>query len=440
MSLDEPLIEFIDSQRSIQIPGPAYLLVNFSSRVTFEHTTYPKVDYSLILDIFNDSKPGLVRQNRGDWIDVYRTNNNFIAADATLSFSLCYTASASSFRNVSASSTVPLVQPRYNYDPAGKRIRFDDVRKQMLSSPHTTIEQRGILSLSSQALEEKEYRLPPYLGTLDMELPFVVPQFEYASTINLLQYYEPVTGRADISIGGLLLEVLREGGTPAEAVQSMFTALYASRYEDYVFLNDGNMTYPTRSNFVPVQVPGGKGQPVFLAAGPTRSYILVMAAIVVHSLVMIFVIVWFCKGTYFWQQTVTQLTSSIATNSTLLWESWSNISQVISPQTAPYLEKAAQATDSEIKAWMKDDGLNDSRIAIRTHPGGGEADRALVRKRAQRIVAQQNEAEQGLMMDELAPTQSETVGTQHSTAVSRASSFSSSVARVTGRGGSSLEA
>lgn len=89
---------------------------------------------------------------------------------------------------------------------------------------------------------------------------------------------------------------------------------------------------------------------------------------------------------------------------------------------------------------MKDDGLGDSRIAISIHPGVGETDRASVRKRAQRIVAEQNEAEQGLMMDELAPTQSSTIGTEHSTAVSRASSFSSSVARVTGHGRSSLEA
>jgi hypothetical protein len=446
MSLDEPLVEFQDGSRSFLMPGLAYLLVNFSSRLTFEYTGFSKVDYSLIQDIFNDSKPGLARQNRGDWIDVYRTNNNFTAADATLSFSLCYTASTTSYRNISASSTVPPVQPRYSYDSEGKRIRFDDVRKQMLSSSHTTIEQRGILSLQSQVLSSEPqgskegYAGPPYLSTHDMELAFKVPQFENASTINLLQFYEPVTGRADISIGGLFLEVLREGGTPAEAVQSMLTALAASRYEDYVFLNGGNKTYASRSNFVAVQVPGGQGRPVFLAAGPTRSYILVMAAIVVHSLVTIFVIVWFCKGTCFWQQPFTQLISSIATNATLLWESWSNISQVISPQTAPYFERAAQATNSEIKAWMKDDGLGDSRIAISTHLGVGETDRAHVRKRAQRIVAEQNEAEQGLMMDELAPTQSSTIGTEHSTAVSRVSSFSSSVARVTGRGRSSLEA
>jgi hypothetical protein len=113
---------------------------------------------------------------------------------------------------------------------------------------------------------------------------------------------------------------------------------------------------------------------------------------------------------------------------------------MISPQTTPYLKRAAQATDSEVKAWMEDDGLDDLPIAILTHPRAGETDRASVRKRAQRVVAEQNEAEQGLMMNELGPTQSSTIGTEQSTAVSRASSTSSGVAQVTGRQRSNLEA
>jgi hypothetical protein len=301
-TIDEPPV----SAELEYFTSPAYLLVNFSSRVGFKYLDPPisAVDFSMIQDIFNDSIPGLVRQNRGDWIDVYRTNNNFTAADATLSFSLCYPSFATRYINVSASSTVPLLQPRYSYDSESGRVRFDEVRKQMLSSPHTTIEQRGILSLQSQVWSEDTQKgddqEPPYFGYEDIEYARVTP-VEGAATINLLQYYEPVTARADISIGGLLLEVLREGGTTAEAVQSMLTALLASRYQDYVFLNSGNMTYSARSDFVAVQVPGGQGRPAFLAAGPTRSYILVMAAIVVHSLVMISVNVWFCKGTCFWQ-------------------------------------------------------------------------------------------------------------------------------------------
>jgi hypothetical protein len=298
MTLDDPPEQ--DLHR--YIPFKSYLLVNFSSRVKFEYTAYPKVDFSMIQEVFDDSIPGLVHRSRGDWTEVYRTNNNFTAADATLSFSLCFPASASIYLNVSTSSKVPLVQPRYNYDPVSGRVRFDDVRKQMLSSPHTTIEQRGVLSLESLLLQSKlwvEYDLdPPYLSVRDTETAFKVISFEGASTINLLQWYEPATGRADISIGGLLLETLREGGTTAEAVQSMMTALLASRYQDYVFLHGGNMTYPARADFVAVQIPGGQGRPAFLAAGATRSYTLVMAAIAVHSLVIIFVVVWFCRGMY----------------------------------------------------------------------------------------------------------------------------------------------
>ncbi|KAI8941765.1 hypothetical protein NX059_002968 [Plenodomus lindquistii] len=402
-------------------PSQSYLLVNFSSGVKDEFYDYSTADYLKIQEIFNDSTPGLVHRSKGDWTNVYRTNNNFTAANGTLSFSLCFPATNARYLNVHASSAVPLVQPRYNYDPLSERVRFDDVRKQMLSSPHTTLEQRGILSLESR-LWEQDGQEAPYLGPGDIKAILDIPPFEGASTINMLQRYEPVTGRADISIGGLLLEILREGGTTAEAVQSMLTALHASRYQDYVFLNDGNMTDATRADatradFVAVQIPGGQGQPAFLPAGPTRSYMLVMAAIAVHSLVMIFVIVWFCK----------------ATNVALLWQSWSSISQVVSPRTAPYLERAAQATDSEVKAWIKDDGLDELPIALLGHARAGETDRASVRKRVQRAVDEQNEAEQGLMMDELGPTQSLTTGTEDSTAVTRASSTSSGVTRVTGR-------
>ncbi|OAL42888.1 hypothetical protein IQ07DRAFT_686115 [Pyrenochaeta sp. DS3sAY3a] len=378
MTLDEPLMD----ELSFVIPGNSYLLVNFSSQVEFED------DFSMIQEILNDSTPGLVRRNRGDWLDVYRTNNGFTAASATVSFSLCFPSFKAAFLNVSASSTVPLIQPRYNYDSVSRRIRFDDVRKQLLSSPQTTIEQRGILHLQPQHWEGAGEQ-PPYLPNLDTETVFKVPPLEGASTINLLQWYDFATNQADISIGGLLLEVLREGGTTAEAFQSMMTALLASRYQDYVFLNSGNMTYSTRADFIAVQTPGGQGPPAFLAAGPTRSYILVMAAIAVHILVTIFVIIWFCR----------------ATNATLLWESWSSISQVISPATAPYFEGAAQATDSEVKAWIKDDGLGDYKITLLADPRAGETDWTSVRRRAQRIIAEENEAEQGFPLEDFDQSQ-----------------------------------
>jgi hypothetical protein len=435
MTLDEPL----EGDSWFRQPPRSYLLVNFSSRVKFEYTSHTKVDFSMIQEIFNDSTPGLVRQNRDEWTDVYRTNNNFTAADATLSFSLCFPASAARYINISTSSTVPLVQPRYSYDSMSGRIRFNDVRKQMLSSPHTTMEQRGILSLQPPLWGEN-YEEPPYLSTIDTDIAIEVIPSKGASTINLLQWYEPTTSSADISIGGLLLEILREGGTTAEAVQSMLTALLASRYQDYVFVNSGNMTYAARADFVAVQIPGGQGRPAFRAAGPTGPYILVMAVIAVHSLVIIFVVVWFCRGTCFWRYFLTQLILSTATKATLLWESWSNISQVISSSTTPYLERAAQATDSEVKSWIKDDGLDDLSIAVVAHPRAGQTDLASVRKRAQRVVAEQNGAEQGLMMDELGPSQSSTIGTEHSTAVTRASSTYSGVSRATVRRRSSLGA
>jgi hypothetical protein len=113
---------------------------------------------------------------------------------------------------------------------------------------------------------------------------------------------------------------------------------------------------------------------------------------------------------------------------------------VVSPATALYLERAARVTDLEVKSWIEDDGLDDSSIAVLAHARAGEKNRASVRKRARRVVAEQNEAEQGLMMDELGPMQSSTVGTEHSTAVSRASSTSSGASLITERQRSNLQA
>jgi hypothetical protein len=71
---------------------------------------------------------------------------------------------------------------------------------------------------------------PPFLDTDDTDYALVVNPFEGAATINLMQVHKLATNRADISIRGLLLEVLREGSTVAQAVQSIITALLTSRY------------------------------------------------------------------------------------------------------------------------------------------------------------------------------------------------------------------
>jgi hypothetical protein len=276
----------------------SYLLVNLSNTPKVSDRLAKGVNLTELQRIFNNPQTGLVRQNRGDWTEVYPTNYGLTAADGMLSFSLCFQAAATQYIDVVASSVVPIVQPRYSYDSVDGRFRFDQVRKQMLSPPHSTSKQRGILSLEPQRWEEIFGGKPRYLTNADLGAALSIDPSANYSTAYLLQYYEHPTSRADISIGGLLLEILREGGTTAEAVQSMFTTFIASRYQDYTFFEQRGVTYTiaSRAGFVAVQIPRGSGRATSCAAGATRSYTVVMVAIAVHILTVSFVFVWFCKG------------------------------------------------------------------------------------------------------------------------------------------------
>lgn len=102
----------------------------------------------------------------------------------------------------------------------------------------------------------------------------------------------------------------------------------------------------------------------------------------------------------------------IVTNLTFLWESWSSVSQVLSTKTAQYIERAAYARDSEVETWIKEDGLHKTPITIEAPLGAQEAEWDPVRLRAQRSFVEQNQSEEGLMMDELRKPQKGWRGTQ----------------------------
>lgn len=352
---------FGDAGASSNTTAPSYLLVNLTIMPKLLYTVPQIADLPKLQQTFNESLAGLEYRARNDWTDV---SKKLSPSDGMLSFSLCFPASQTRYTKIIASSKVPPVQPRFRYDTKNGRIQFDDVRKQMLSSLNTTVKQRGILSLQPSQSRDMSQLNPPYLGERDMGIAMNVDPYEGNLTANLLQKYDRPGGRADISIGGLLLEILREGGTTAEAVQSMMTTLLASRYQDYVFLGGtGDVVDASRADFVTVQVPGGAARDVNCAAGATRSYMLVMAAILLHVLTVSFVVVWFCKGKCMQLSLPTMLTHA-ATNATYLLESWSSISQVYSEMTVPYFKRAAFARDWEVETWMEHKKLHKEAIVI----------------------------------------------------------------------------
>jgi hypothetical protein len=95
----------------------------------------------------------------------------------------------------------------------------------------------------------------------------------------------------------------------------------------------------------------------------------------------------------------------IATNATFLWESWSNIAQVLSANVMHYVERAAYATDAEVKKCIKNDGSHKMSAIVVAPRRAQEENLSLVVLRARRGFVKRNESEQGLVMNEMQPMQ-----------------------------------
>ncbi|PSN66457.1 hypothetical protein BS50DRAFT_622120 [Corynespora cassiicola Philippines] len=363
--IQEAFREFNASEEGHAFLQKSYLLVNFTGDLLSplgdipEYTANPHLGFASLGRLFNDSIPGLVRRNRADWVDLYRTNGNYTPTEirTKLSFSLCFSGFPARPFNISASSSVPPVEPRYRYDSDSGRVNFDDVRKQMLTSSGS-LEDRGVLSLASQNWSTNWDGFYSYFHWMDVDSLLSMEDAGGAPTIHLIDAMTPSFARADISMGGLLLDILRSNGTTAEAMQSMLMVALESRYQDYLFFVGRTATMDRsnyssqRADFVPVQIPGGQRRTANHAAGATQSYVLIMSAVFIHSVIVCSITAWYLK----------------ATTATLLWESWSNIAQIINSDTIGYLEKASAAKDSEVKAWMQSENLHLTSIKVKASP------------------------------------------------------------------------
>jgi hypothetical protein len=213
------------------------------------------------------------------------------------------------------------------------------------------------------------------------------------STLHLMDDMVEFQPRADRNIEGLGLEILQEGGTPAEAMQSMLMSVVLADYQSYVFTEvpngTPNSTATLRGDFITAQVPGGNGRPATSPAGATRSYVIVMIATAIHSVAVFLIFMLFIKST----------------KNTLIWESWHTIAQSISAVTEPYLNQADLATDSEVKKQMKTDGTSNQAVSVKMNESGVRAEVGVVRQRVKsnRI---QKDSQSDLLMEELRPVRS----------------------------------
>lgn len=217
--------------------------------------------------------------------------------------------------NISASSLVPLKEPRYWYDPESGRLKFDDVKRQMLTSSGS-FQDRGVLSMApddwSKLREEwtddsVRNDDSPYFDYSDVNNVLNVDVGSGPDTLNLVNFINSLYVRADVSIGGLVLDILRSNGTIAETVQSMLMVALESRYQDYLFSEfkgNNKTSYQTnftamRAEFIAVQCPARQGHSDDLAAGATLSYVIIMVTVFFHSLMVSIIIAWYLKDVSF---------------------------------------------------------------------------------------------------------------------------------------------
>ena len=386
-----------------------FLLMNYTGYVDQQvqnNTKFPPLE----LANFNDTTPGLRYHDRNEWLDLkqdadvldWSHGNNF--ADNKLSFSLCFPVFRAYVLNISVTSRAPLEEPTFFYDVERSQFRYDDVRKQLVSSSKLLADERNILSLHPQSwrlfdnMTDQEYPFGNILtmitltGSTTGSSQIFEPGQDHP-TLHLMDDMKEFQPRADYNIEGLGLEVLQEGGTPAEAMQSMLMSVVLADYQSYVFTEvpDGtpNSTATLRGDFITAQVPGGNGRPATNPAGATRSYVIVMIATAIHSVAVFLIFMLFIKST----------------KNTLIWESWHTIAQTISAVTEPYLSQAGLATDSEIKKQMKTDGTSNQAVSVKTDESGARAEVGVVRQRikSNRI---QRDSQSDLLMEELRPVRS----------------------------------
>ena len=114
-------------------------------------------------------------------------------------------------------------------------------------------------------------------------------------------------------------------------------------------------------------------------------------------------------------------------NATYLWESWSNVSQVLSTNGVHYAKRAAHARDAKVKRWIKDDGLHKTSAIVVVNRRAQEAKSSSVQLRAMKAFAKQNESEQGLVINEIQSIQAPRREANYLDRLTRASSTSSRI-------------
>ena len=137
----------------------------------------------------------------------------------------------------------------YSYDTNRDQIRFDPLRRQLDGSNIlANLEERKVLSLANESLSNRpDADTPSFLAGDFFQKISTIEPYNGHQTVHLLQKSDPFYAHADRSIGGLGQEILQEGGSVAQAMQSMLMGLVFAAYQEYFFYDvaGGELVYGT---------------------------------------------------------------------------------------------------------------------------------------------------------------------------------------------------
>lgn len=249
-----------------------------------------------------------------------------------LDITACTTAFRQEHLNISSSRKSNRTEPLIGWDTVGKKFNTLDIRQQLQATEDKLSEEdRGIFSLEILQKNHTSDGLSAFQQT--WEVPFMGSN----SSLALCQYCTWYGDRhSDAAQSAIFQDILQQTSQPAMALQAYWTIIYSMYY--YVQAGQFDLGAPaTITTFV-----------LRFQPSTHRGFIVYSIIIMVHLVLILFITSLFLASK----------------RQTLLSNSWQAITQIVSMETAPILEFADRATDSEFSEWIKKRGKDGSSFGI----------------------------------------------------------------------------
>jgi hypothetical protein len=311
--------------------GTAYLLLNVTSG-----------SFDTWRAVVGGSQSPPFYEFRGEWLDLIYSNGALV-----LSVTLCYSAFDIADLPVKITSKDNRTEPTPSFNFTGSLYTFSGVRT-LLGQYKTSMtpEQRGILSLEPRSswIANSSQAPPgePFVRDFaNMGGPSGSGN-EGNTTAVLYEVGSPSSGNSEPWIIPdqmhiwLFQELLTTGASISFALQSLITVLAAMAYYDQLAQFDRSGP-TTLTYFITSNVPKH-----------FRGFLAVMVLLAIHILLAACIVTWFAKKSRY----------------SMLSNSWQGVSQIVTPDSGPFVDMASMLSDGEVEEIMKNTGFKSKRAGL----------------------------------------------------------------------------